>query len=482
MRDDKIKIKKPFIKKFKDDGDFYLFDVNTNQVIEVEQPVYDLIDSFNGKDVAPDVSALHSVYSKQEIKHYMEQIKQAHDNDGLFSGYRPSLVTMGILEAEDVRKLHRDHGLNQLILELTRECNLNCGYCSTSGKYYSRPKDAVIHMDWRRCKAVLDFFCQRAGGSRRPVISFYGGEPLLRFDLIKQAVSHVKKHYKEKNFQFSMTTNGTLLDKEKIRYLIDNDFTVSVSLDGPEPVNDRYRLFKDGSGAFTTIMKNLASIKETDPEYFSSHEALKEIKRSIRSSPVSTGDTTFIEDYGLEAEGARFPEVAKKLTARLKSAILKKDLSRITIEKMRVFAALTNLAHRAIKKLDEYSYPIGACHIGLRRVFVDISGDFYVCERDNGNYKIGNLETGFDYDRIADFYVKFEAVFQECKDCWAQNYCERCWVVVGNLDTFTGEEKEKFCNMNKTIIENAFKLYVQLLKENPDCMVVFRNDNDTISS
>ncbi len=494
----KTKTQKPFIKKFEEDGVLYIFDVNTNQIIEVEQPIYDLIDFFTGADTPPDDSPLNTTYSKQEITHYLDQIKQAHIQNGLFSDFRPSVVSLGLSEANDVRKLHRDYGLNQLILELTRECNLNCGYCSTSGKYYTRAEGTPVHMSWSQCKQAVDFFCKQAGNSRPPAITFYGGEPLLRFDLIQQTVSYVREHYQEQNTQFNLTTNGTLLNEAKMAYFIENNISLRISLDGPESVNDRYRVFKDGNGTYTTIMKSLAAIKEKNPTYFSSrisisgvlappfhqiddildfyssHETLKEIRKSIRSNPVSTGDTTFVEDYHMENEGDHFPEVVKKLTARLKSAILKKDLSGLTIEKMQTFSSLQNLARNPIQKVHDFSVPIGACHIGLRRVFVRVSGDFYICERSGNNYLIGNLETGFDYDRIAAFYVKFAAALEDCKECWALNYCERCWIMVGDLDKFKGAEKEKFCTMSKTILENAFKLYVQLLKENPACMEVFR--------
>ena len=111
----------------------------------------------------------------------------------------------------------------------------------------------------------------------------------------------------------------------------------------------------------------------------------------------------------------------------------------------------------------------------MKRVFVNTSGDFFICERAGYDYKIGCIDHGFDYERIAYYYRKLDEVLESCKDCWAINLCERCWAAIGNLDEFKGKEKEKFCTMNKKIIEKAFKVYVQLLREDPDCLKVFKD-------
>jgi len=191
----------PFIKKFQDGKNCYIFDVNTNQIIEVEQPIYDIIDAFCDGDAGP--ARFNGDYTQQEIEDYMEQIKQARHNDGLFSGFRPSEITFGIQEAQDVENLHRENGLNQLILELTKECNLHCGYCSTSGKYSTKIVDTSHTLSGDGWKRAVDFFCRQATGIRQPCITFYGGEPLIHFELIREIVSHVRDFYSERNIIFS---------------------------------------------------------------------------------------------------------------------------------------------------------------------------------------------------------------------------------------------------------------------------------------
>ena len=489
--------RKPFIKKFRDGGFFYIYDVNTNQIVEVKKSVYNIIGHY-----MDDKNKRIKNRKKENVQppfftNTLEEIKKARYDHGLFSNFRPKYITLGIKNADGVRELH-SNGLKQLVIEATRSCTFNCAYCPTSGKY-SKSKKFQIHMNKETCRKAVDFFCERAFNSEEPCITFYGGEPLLRFDLIKETVKYVKKKYADKKFNFNLTTNAVLLNKEVLDFFIENDFFVTVSLDGPQQINDRYRRFKNGKGTFKRIMRALKFIKDNNKDYYSSRInissvlsppfdkideildffstdiTLNDINGEIISNLVDTSDTSFIEDFNLEESFKEYPGVYNKFIERLKKAILRNDLASLTIEKKQIFSILYNLSRRQKRKLYDCVTPLGACHIGMRRVFVTTNGDFHICERAGYDYKIGCVKKGFDYERIAYYYRKLDEVLEDCKNCWAINLCDRCWAVIGNLDEFKGEEKEKFCNMNKKIIEKAFKLYVQLLRENPNCLKVFKD-------
>jgi len=478
----------PFVKKFSDGGFFYVYDVNTNQIIEVEKPVYDIIDEY-------DDDNHHRLDDK--YREAYNQIEKVWKDHGLFSGFRPQKVTLGVKGTDGVKALHKK-GFRQLVIEISKKCNLNCRYCFTSGKY-SNPGTSGMHMSSENCKKAIDFFCERAVTSEQPFITLYGGEPLIRFDLIKEAVEYVKKKYGRKKYSFNLTTNGTLFNKENLDFFIRNDFYLMVSLDGPEIINDRYRLYKNGKGTFKRIMRNLEFIKRYNSDYysnrvsissvisppydhiddildfFSTDDTLKEIKGKIRSSVVETRGISFIEDFALEDSLKDFPNVFDTFNERLKKSIICGDLDFLTIEKKKVYMTLYNLARRPLKRLYEYVHPLGACHIGLRRLFVDTDGNFYICERVHNNYRIGCIDKGFDYERIVYYYRKFEDVLDDCRNCWAISHCERCWATIGDIEEFSGKVKEEFCSVNKKIIEKAFKLYTQLLSEDPDCLKVFKD-------
>jgi len=126
--------KKPFVKKFEDGGNYYVYDVNTNRIIEVDKPVYDIIDEYEHGNVQQIKAKFREKLNPIELKRSIEEINSAKEEHGLFSTFRSETVTMGPKNADDVKRLHR-FGLNQLVLEIIRQCNLNCRYCTASGKY-----------------------------------------------------------------------------------------------------------------------------------------------------------------------------------------------------------------------------------------------------------------------------------------------------------------------------------------------------------
>lgn len=479
----------PFIKKFTQDGFFYVYDVNTNQIVEVEEDVFNIIDSCNMP--LTDQKSLH-------INASLKKIRQAQKSSGLFSKFRPKKVLMGLRTADHVKDFHNKN-CSQLLLELTTGCNLNCTYCSVSGNYAHAAAD-VQHMSRKTLKKSIDFFLRNSQNTLYPSISFYGGEPLTRFELIKESVEYVRSNLNGDKYNFNLTINGTLLNKDMVEFFIQHDFSLNVSIDGPESVHNRYRRYKDNTGSFQTIMGNMKFLKDFSPEYYAENvsitcvlappfDCLPEIlnffstddvlhdpqmKGKIRASRVNTRGTTFIEDFGLESDLEEFPAILDQFSERIKKAFKAQDLSLLTIERKHMHTVIFNLAKRGNHRLYDYVPPSGACHIGLKRLFVKTNGDFYICERSGEDYKIGHIDTGFDFEQMAYYYRKLEEVLADCKDCWALSHCERCWVRMGNLEEFKDDKKDRFCQSQKRFIEKAFKLYISLLKEDPDCLKILR--------
>jgi uncharacterized protein len=490
----KKKNQQPFIKKFNDSGFHYVYDVNTNQVIEVEKPVYDLLDYYGKESLQQLESRFQDTYDLQTIRNSFSEIKNARVEMGLLSNSRPKKCTMGISSEEGIKQIHQI-GLKQLILEVTKECNLHCAYCRTSGKYAPH-NDSHTFMTMETCQQAIDFFCQRTGSREEAHVTFYGGEPLLRYSFIKEAVNYVKRKEGKTKYSFNLTTNGTLLNKEIVRFIIENDFSVLVSIDGPETINDRYRLLKNGEGTFKQIMQNLEYIKQCDSTYFknrigiscvmappydnitdtldffSTNEILKPIRHQLRSSAVNDGGTNFYEDHGL-TESHGLEALGKIFGNRLRQALLNRNLECLTMEKKMLYNILHNLARRPINRPYEYIQPFGNCHIGLRRLFVGINGIFNICERVSDEYRIGSAQSGFDYKKIADYYKKLDLIMQDCTDCFAMNHCERCWATIGYLERFEKENKDRYCSLNRNMVEKALKFYTQMLREDPDCMESF---------
>lgn len=486
----------PFIKKFNDNGCYYIYDVNTNLVVEVEKPVYDIIDLYGKESIEQLEVRFQNIYEPNIIKHSIDEIENAREQIGLFSDFKPIKVTMGIKTLEGLKKIH-GNGLTQMVLQVTRDCNLNCGYCYTSGKYFDRSGTLPL-MPIETLKKAMDFFFQRTAHKEEAYISFYGGEPLLGFQLIKEAVQYTLGKKGKTNYRFSMTTNGTLLNKEIISFLVDHDFSMLVSLDGPEYVNDRYRSYKNGGGTFQRILKNLQDIKQSYSEYysqrvgiscviappyntlddildfFSKDATMKPLKRQMRSSAVDARYTTFFEDNNLK-ESDTLKSVEKLVKNNLKTAILNRKINELTIERRKLYNILFSLSKRPITKLLKYDPPFGNCHIGLRKLFVDVNGNFNVCERSQKQFHIGSVDEGFDFEQIVRYYQKYDELMEDCRSCWALSHCERCWATIGQLESHDNKEKEEFCSLNRNLVEKALIVYTQLLRKDPTCFEAFND-------
>lgn len=488
----------PLVKTFEFGDAYFVYDVNTNQIVEVERAVYDVIDRWRGGESLIDKKAIGSDYTEGEIDKAVETIKGAIDEHGLFSSHRPKRLSMGIYSGEDVKRLY-EGGFPQMVLELTMECNLSCRYCQVSG-HYSKPGTHSLHMSREMMFKAIDFYYEKSKGSEYSHISFYGGEPLLKFDLIKEAVGYVRAKSDGSKYTFSFTTNGMLFNKEMIDFFINHDFRLLVSLDGPKSTHDRYRVFQDGGGTFDTIIKNLEFIREYNRDYFdrnvsvtcvvappfdnlddlfdffSSNPLFKDKRErgKVRASFVDSRETDFLKDIGLDKASLSSNGIADHFTERFKRSLLERNYHFMSIEKGFVFPIIYSLARRKIRKVGDYIAPNGACQLGGRRFFVRTNGDIEVCEKGGSDYKLGNVEKGFDYELMASYYRKMEERMQDCVNCWAMHYCSRCWVQVGDLDEFDGEVKTRFCETNKAIVLKAFKVYVDLLQKDSDCLKVFK--------
>jgi len=162
---------------------------------------------------------------------------------------------------------HLDRKLGILILQVTQGCNLRCEYCAYSGKYYNRTHSAK-RMDYETACSAVDFLIAHSSDKEEVILGFYGGEPLLEFDLIRKVIDYAEKNYPGKRIGYNMTTNVTLLTDEIMDYLVEKDFFLMFSLDGPKEIHDIHRKFADGRGSFDIIMKNLARMKERYPDFY----------------------------------------------------------------------------------------------------------------------------------------------------------------------------------------------------------------------
>lgn len=390
---------------------------------------------------------------------------------------------------DDLAPYYLNERLENLILQVTQQCNLRCSYCVYSGKYINRTHNNSVMSYELACRAV-DFYMKRNLMVEKPAIGFYGGEPLLQFELIRRIVDYVKQNYADRTIQYNMTVNGTLLTEETVDFLAENDFALMLSIDGPRQIHDTNRRFASGQGSFDVIMKNLQYIKETYPAYF----------QKIMTNTVLSPDCDYEEVAAFFEEQEYIREFHPKMGLISPSGV--KESNRVTytgqwnkIREDNRKAIIAQLAGeepcgRAYKILEDYkdeikkgwkilqggrlylkeNHPAGPCVAGSRRVFVTVDGDFYPCEKlpEIDELKIGTVDEGFDIEKVQNLMNVGRLTEEKCRKCWAFQFCNLCVAACLTEEGISKRYREYSCGDVKVYAENLLKDICILMEKGYD--------------
>ena len=407
----------------------------------------------------------------------------------MLSDSRPAIVAEITSLSEAKRILN--NSLRHLILEVTQRCNQRCKYCAFSGRYAGNRIHQQLDMSFAVAKMALDLFIKSSAEIEIPTIGFYGGEPILRLDLIKRVVTYILKKDGSRKYRYSLTTNGTLLDVHTLEYLSSKHFHITISLDGPQPIHDRYRVFTNGKGTHSRILENVNRLKKQFPEYFRKYVSfnavlappydIESVSSFFYGNPLfkdSTGiitfylvdayETTFFRDFELEKEQKKIGDELWRIRSRYKNALIDSKYDELHIEKTFYDAAFYNIHRRAMTRLQQTFPPLGTCFPGQRRIFVSTNGQYYMCERVNCNYEIGNIEDGFDYNVILEFFRRFALFFKDCTSCWALRLCKKCFNSIRRGGQFDEKRRAEYCASTLYSIENDLRDYCEIREANPD--------------
>jgi len=380
-----------------------------------------------------------------------------------------------------------NHHQRQLVLEMTKACNFRCKYCILSDIYQNNDQYLGGEMSIDTMKKSIDFFLKRTSDVDSITVSFYGGEPLLRFDAIKHCVDYAKKHALGKNLSFSMTTNGSVLTEEIIDFLADNDFKILISLDGPEEIHDMNRIFQNGKKTYSLIDKNINYIRNNYPDFFKKNIQF----HAVIAFPQFTNEVigffreNYSNNFGYAYVEPGFDNEKFKNKYQINMEYSKKyslvnhinETKKKMIEDIEFEDNITYLFDGEIARVfklkpreqNDSFWPGGTCDIGSRRIFVDVNGNIFPCEKisySNGENCIGHIEKGFDVPKICQTISEYEKTCVSCQTCWCAHLCRRCW-----------KNKcidEGFCNDMKNSVYKQIEDSLTLFFNNPS--VVKRYD------
>jgi len=379
---------------------------------------------------------------------------------------------------------NRLRNLNTLVFNCTENCNLNCGYCIYSGQYSSeRRHNSKNKMSQRIAQKALTEFMSST--IENPHVMFYGGEPLLEINFIKEAVAYAKS-LTNREISFGMTTNFTLA-KPYLDFLAKNNFLLSISLDGPLQTHDEWRKDRKGNGSFNRIINNLRIIADRFPEYFEKRIALSvtltdptklielnEFFSNTELLSILPINSQAIERNFLQSKELKANFSPEKMTeaesqywqlAREYCNNLLNSNEPSHFEKSLFDMPLYQIYSRNTGKLRESIIPQGMCIPGARKLFVSCSGDYHMCEKMGDRLKLGSVEEGLNTSLIKKSLSKYYKIRNSvCQDCWAYKECLSCAASAKAVTNISTKGQMQNCERLEQMVFTGLSLYTHLLK------------------
>ena len=447
------------IHKYKLAGYNVLLDTNSGGVHIVDDLTYDMLDNVQPpfEDKCPEsiIAKLGKVYDKDEIIECYDEIVSLYNDKILFSedDYEKFALTS---VASPIKAM---------CLHIAHDCNLRCKYCFASTGDYNEGR---MLMSLETGKKAMDFLIEKSGDRKFLEVDFFGGEPTLNFDVVKQIVEYARSREAEsgKKFRFTITTNGVLLTDDMIDFINREMNNVVLSIDGRKEVNDRLRVRADGSGSYDTILpkfKKLVELRDKNKDWY--------VRGTYTKYNLDfSNDVMHLFEQGFDQISVE-PVMADP---KMPYALTQSDLPRIFDEYEELMQKITEVRNSGkfinffhfMLDLDQGPCAIKrlrGCGCGNEYVAIAPNGDIYPCRQFVGidQYRMGSLHDGsFDLDIKNTFAAAHVYSKPECKKCWAKFYCS------GG------------CNANNYIyagdIHNAYKLSCEIQKKRLECAILMK--------
>ncbi len=403
------------IHKFYLNNAYIVLDINSGAVHVVDKIIYDIVDIFDEYSVE-ELSKKFN-YSEDEINTAISEINTLIDEEMLFTD--PIEV--------DLIPFNNQNVVKALCLHLAHDCNLKCEYCfAAQGNF----KGESCLMPLEVGKQALLFLCQNSGNRQNLEVDFFGGEPLMNYDVLVELVKYGRELEKEynKKFRFTCTTNGVLLTDDKIEFLNREMSNIVLSLDGRKSVNDKMRKTLTDKGSYDIIVPKFKKLVEQrgDKDYYIrgtftnqnldfSNDIRDFYEQGFKKVSVEPVVTDPNEYYAIREE--HLDEILKEYEKFSKEYI---DILKID-DKFMFFHFMIDLNQGPciIKRAS-------GCGAGHEYMAVTPTGDLYPCHQfvSEKEFKLGDVYNGVENTKLRDEF-KCTNVFtkDECKDCWARFYC-----------------------------------------------------------
>ncbi len=455
------------IHQYKLNGYNIVLDICSGAVHVVDDVAYDIIEKFSSQSREEILSEMKGKYegkegiTEKDIIECYEQIAQLKESGSLFAEdtFEPKA---GVLKEKTAGVV------KALCLHIAHTCNLNCSYCFAGQGKYNGERGI---MSFETGKRALDFLIENSGTRKNLEVDFFGGEPLMNWEVVKKLVEYARSIEKEhnKNFRFTLTTNGMLVDDEVIEFSNKEMSNVVLSLDGRKEIHDRFRVDYNGEGSFDKIVPKFQKFVEArgNKDYY------------MRGT-FTHANPDFLEDIKTMLN-LGFTELSMEPVVCAED-----DPSALTKEDMPViFEQYEKLAQLMLKRKEEgkpftfYHYMIdlsggpciykriSGCGSGTEYMAVTPSGELYPCHQFVGDekFRLGDIWTGVTNSNIQSEFMQCNVYErEECRDCWARLYCSGgC---AANAYHATGS------------IKGIYKYGCELFKKRMECAIMVAAANE----
>ena len=413
------------IHQYKLNGYNIVLDTYSGAIHTVDDLAYDIISLYKEKSMEEIITSMLEKYkadktvTREEILSCIEDIKELEKAGKLFS--------KDIYENRTFDFKNRNTDIKALCLHVAHTCNLNCEYCFASqGKYHGER----ALMPYEVGKRALDFLIENSGSRHNLEVDFFGGEPLMNFEVVKKLVKYAREQEKlhNKNFRFTLTTNGLLIDDDVIAFVNKEMSNVVLSLDGRKEVHDSLRKTISGQGSYDIIIpkfKKLVKARGGKNYYIRgtfTHNNIDFLKDILHMADLGFTELSMEpvvcapdEPYALTEKDL---PILKEQYELLAKEMIKRDSEN---RGFTFYHYMLDLTHGpCIYKR------ISGCGSGTEYLAVTPWGDLYPCHQFVGDekFKLGDIYNGIVNTKVRDEFKLCNAYARpECKDCWAKLYC-----------------------------------------------------------
>lgn len=453
---------------YKNNGYNIVLDSNSGSVHAVDEVAFEVIDKYESRskeEIILELCAKYPEITADDIEEIFQDIEELKKEGKLFSEDKFKDLQIDIKA--------RPTQLKALCLHIAHDCNMCCKYCFAGEGEYSGDRSL---MSFEVGKRALDFLIEQSGSRKNLEVDFFGGEPLLNFDVVKQLVAYARSIEKEKgkNFRFTLTTNGVLLDDEVMEWANKECYNVVLSLDGRKETNDRMRRTRNDKGTYDLILPKFQKMaKERNQQGYYIRGTYTHYNTDFAN------DILHLADMGFE-QLAMEPVVTDP---KMDYALQESDIPKLK-DQYDLLAKEMCKRNREGKGFTFFHYMIdleggpciykriSGCGVGTDYMAVTPWGDLYPCHQFVGDEKflLGNVFDGVKNTDIVNEFKLCNVYSREaCQDCFAKLYCSggcsaNAYHTTGKI---TGT-CDMSCELHRKRVENAIMIKIDELFANSE--------------